>query len=239
MTYPQSARSIRWLRGRPSCGREASIDRPLESWHVEEHVDRDHHDEDRPRRAGGTENAAPWANERRRARTRRAPLRGSVGEVVELLLDLDAFEPVPVEPALQAVDVVLGPGQPGGRAPRSGMRRSARPQCGTLRRRRSRARRRSRRTRSRRAWRRPRPRVRAGACSRQLAHERVERERDHGRGEEQEQDVPERLREEETEQQEDRKRHELDPARHPDRRLPPAIGSIVTPSRLRLRPDAG
>ena len=52
----------------------------------------------------------------------------------------------------------------------------------------------------------------------EIAHERIERERDHGGGQEEEEDVPERPREEEGEEQQDRQPDELDPPWDPDRR---------------------
>ena len=89
-------------------GREARVDRALEPRHVEEHVDGDDDDQDQReeeqhRREGGAlgELDRLLCVSRDLARTK------PVDPFVHLLADLDAVEPVVVEPRLEAVDVVF------------------------------------------------------------------------------------------------------------------------------------
>ena len=88
--------------------REAPVDRLFETAHVEEHVDRD--DEDQ-------HEAEDELEDRDRGAAKKVDRRRGVlldvlaldvgGEVLALLADVDPLEVVRVEPALQAVDVLL------------------------------------------------------------------------------------------------------------------------------------
>ena len=200
--------------------REAAVDRRLEPRHVEEHVDRDHHDEhDREEQEDDRERGV--LRERDRVLGVPGDVAGAdrVGEVVELLLDLDPFQTVVVEPALEPVDVDLRAGLTGGWAVlgeidvdpvRGGARLgeddgAERDEKGD-----------ERRGEDDRDDRHREPAREAQA--REVADERVEREGDHGRGQEQEQDVSQRPREEEREEEQHGQDDELDPAWDPDRR---------------------
>ena len=59
---PQSVDSICCVSSGPPWGWKARVDRALQPWHVQEHVDGDDHDQDAEKSRSTTEITAPWAN---------------------------------------------------------------------------------------------------------------------------------------------------------------------------------
>ena len=202
--------------------RETAVDRPLEPRHVEEHVDRDHDDEDRRRRAGGSPRAPrPGRTRSRPARSPRRPRRRSTRSRSSSCCSIripsrpwssshawkrstSTSTPVWSVAGSSSVTYVSIRSAGGARlrdddgAERDEQADEDRGEHDRDDRDREPAR---------------------EAKSRQLADEGVERERDHGRGEEEEEDVAQRAGEQEREQEQHRQHDELDPARDPDRRL--------------------
>ena len=92
-------------------GWEAAVDEPLEALHVEQHVDRDDDDQDDVEQRHDDRERRSLGERDRILRVLR-DLAGAevVGPVGRLLLDPDALQAVGVEPVLEPVDVLLGPG---------------------------------------------------------------------------------------------------------------------------------
>ena len=200
-------------------GRKAAVDEPLEPLHVEQHVDRDHDDEDDVEERHDDRRRGSLGERDGVLRVGRDLARAEVVDPVRrLLLDLDALEAVRVEPVLEPVDVLLGPRLPAGvrdghvlvdavgrgaglvddDAPEGerdegdgGGEEEEDEEDGD-------------------PTRQPHPL--------EVAHERVQQERDHSRDEEEEDDMAEEPRQHPHDEEQHGQADELNPARHPDRR---------------------
>src|SRR5919198_550586 len=219
-------------------GREAPVDGPRETRHVEEHVDRDH--DDQHRREEELEDRDRSAL-RPRDRLRRVLLHvfrpDVVEEVLALLADLDLLQVVAVEPELEPVEVALGVRLAALSVldRKVGIDAIGRLPCLVHDH--------GRECHDRQTDSSGKAQVddRHGEPTRnphapEPAHERVQEQRDERGDEEEEDDVTRRARYNPDQEQQNRKPDELDPARDLDLRRPAGHGSHRSASVVRLRP---